>query len=147
MAFRRAVQNTPQIANCYQNGKSALGINSVKVREANPRSLSGSVELDACLLRQFPTANRWDYVVGYNNVAYFMEVHHASTSEVDTMINKLNWLKNWLRTDGTYLDAIKASNPYHWVFTNKNTISKGSTYERRLVRAGLGMPKRELVLP
>lgn len=146
MVFKKAVKSIPQIANCYCDGKSALGANSNKVREADARKLQGSVDLDKCVLDAYPNDNRWDYVLGYHGHAYFVEVHPASTSDVETMINKFNWLKNWLRSQGTPLNAMKSADPFHWVFTNRNTIAKNSTYERRLIKAGLGKPKRELVL-
>ncbi len=91
-------------------------------------------------------ANRWDYIVGYRNQSYFVEVHPASTSEVGNIINKLNWLKQWLSINASHLNDIKAANPFHWVSTGRIGILPNSTYSRRLAIAGLGIPKSLLNL-
>lgn len=94
--FKEAVEATPEIKNCYQPGLQALGSYSTKIELLNNRECNGSVEIDECVRPNYPTANRWDYVVSYKSAAYFIEVHSAETSEVSVVLTKLQWLKDWL---------------------------------------------------
>jgi len=146
MSYRDAVENTPSIANCFQLGLRALGGNSMYVSVANTREINGSVDLDTCLRDSYPDANRWDYTFGYGGRSYYLEVHPASTNEVDTVIRKLTWLKGWLNAEGVRLQALNAPQPYNWVASGKVTIPPGSTYHRRLNAAGLTIPKTRLTI-
>lgn len=146
MSFKKKVDSIDDIKAGFKPGKQALGSNSGKIKESSSTSLNGSVDLDASLKTKFPNASRWDYTIGYKQKSYFIEVHPATEGEIITMINKLEWLKGWLRTTGKPLLDICADDPFHWVFTNRNAISKRSSSARKLTKAGLSLPKRELVL-
>jgi len=91
--FKRAVLNTSDIANCYQPGLQALRAYNTKILIKNKSLCAGSVDIDECVKSKYPNSNRWDYCVGYGNQVYFIEVHSANTSEVGTMLAKLQWLK------------------------------------------------------
>ena len=65
MSFVDAVQRMPEIAECLKTGLQALGSNSSKVEVTSTRSLKGSVDIDTCLKRLYPSDPRWDYVFGY----------------------------------------------------------------------------------
>lgn len=144
--FKEAVEATPDIATCYQPGLSALKSNSSKVKVGNTRNLNGSVDIDACTSAQYPQANRWDYAIGYNSEAYFVEAHPASPGEVDVVIKKLNWLKNWLNTKAPELNKIKAkANPFVWVQSGKFDIPKTTPQYRKAVSNGI-LPIGELKL-
>ncbi len=140
--YKNAVENIPSVAKCYKVGLRALGANSRYVTIANTSDLNGSVFLDTCLKGE----NIWDYSFGYNDESYYMEVHPAYTNEVDTVIAKFKWLKNWLSKDGASLNAINVPTPFHWIASGKVSISPRSAYANRLARAGLAMPKSRLVL-
>ena len=75
MNFADAVRSTPEIAECLKTGLQALGSNSEKIRETSTRSLEGSVDIDTCLRRIYPNAPRWDYIFGYKDRIYYVEVH------------------------------------------------------------------------
>jgi hypothetical protein len=64
----------------------------------NTRLLEGSVDIDACTLKNHPNEARWDYAIGYESKAYFVEIHPADTSNVNEVIKKAEWLKQWLAT-------------------------------------------------
>lgn len=147
MSFRETVQGIDQINDCPQAGLQALGSNSKAVVPANARQCQGSVDLDGCLQTQYPNAPRWDYLIGYAGRAYFVEVHPATTRNVDEVINKLRWLKNWLETTGAALKPIRGEQPYRWVASGKVAILAGSPQARRLAEAGLSLPKRQVHLP
>jgi hypothetical protein len=137
MPFSRAVASTPHIRECFQNGLTALGGDSSKIRVLQTRACNGSVNLDACLATRYPSDNRWDYCFDYHGEVYFVEVHPAQTSEVNTVINKLEWLKNWLQNHAPEIDRMKAGNPFYWVQTGGFNILKTSPQYRRAREAGL----------
>lgn len=144
--FQDAVKNTPEIANCYQVGLRGLSPYSQKVQLGDTSKCSGSVDIDACTAAKYPQSNRWDYVLGYNDKAYFVEVHTANTGEVSTVLRKLQWLKDWLNAQAPALNKIKADkNPFVWVQTNGFHILKNSKQYREAAQAGL-KPIAKLVL-
>jgi len=146
MSYHLAVRNTPSISKAYEAGIQALSADRHYVKVTETHDLNGSVNIDACLRAAQPNASRWDYTFGYRDQSYYVEIHPAGTGEVDTVINKFTWLINWLRTDGARLNAINAANPFHWVASGKVSIPLGSTYHRRIMKAGLTMPKTMLIL-
>lgn len=147
MSFKNAIQSIEQISQCYRTGLQALGSSSSKVKPTVPRSCKGSVDMDACLVATDPNASRWDYIVGYNSKVFYIEIHPASSSEVDAVINKLNWLKTWIEQAGTPIREISnQSGSYHWIASGKVTILKNSVYARRLAQVGLDIPKTYLTL-
>ncbi len=94
MLFSEAVAATPHIAKCLKNGLTAFGSDSAKIHLLQTRACDGSVNLDDCLSGRYPDESRWDYCFAYYGEVYFVEVHPAQTSEVKTVIKKLQWLKN-----------------------------------------------------
>ncbi len=141
-SYKNAIGNIPSVKPCYQPGIRALGNNSKHIKASSTSLLNGSVFLDNCLKGK----SIWDYTFGYNGQAYYVEVHPAGTNEVDTVINKFTWLKNWLKADGAPLNAINAKDPFHWIASGKVAIAPGSTYAKRLTNAGLSIPKSILSL-
>jgi len=135
--FKTAVEATPEIKDCYQIGLRAFGSYSAKVTLSNSSLATGSVDIDECVKSKYPQLNRWDYCFGYNNKAYFVEVHSANTSEVSTMLLKLQWLKDWLISSAPALNAIKADQPYYWVMSGRYDILPNSPQARRIAQKGL----------
>ncbi len=131
-AFQKAVENTPEIANCFQVGLRAMGSNSQLVSVKNTSLLCGSVELDACVEPLYPQDNRWDFLICYDGKIYFIEVHSAYTGEVSTVIKKLKWLKLWLNEKAPEIVKLKASEPFYWVQSGKFAIPKNSRQFRQL---------------
>lgn len=119
MSFKKSIKKTPSISGCYEEGLRAMGSYSTKVQATNNSLLCGSVDLDACIKKANPHSSRWDYIVGYNEKAYFVEVHPASSSEVSTVLLKVNWLRNWLKHEGAAISAIHHDGKnFHWIPTN-----------------------------
>ncbi len=147
MAFQQDVQNTPDIETGYKPGLQALGGNSSKINISDKRHIHGSVDIDSCIKLKYPrdNSNRWDYVFDYKKELFFVEVHPAITCEVKVVLNKLEWLKNWLRTQAPLLDRRKAQEPYHWLQSGRFDIPKGSREFRLISENGL-KPKPRLVL-
>jgi hypothetical protein len=145
MNFRTAVEATPDVSECFQTGLKALGPHSIKISLDNNSSCNGSVDIDTCLTAKYPNANRWDYCFGYNNEVYFVEVHSANTSQVSTMLNELQWLKDWLNSEAVELNKIKARTPYYWIMSGKYAILPNSPQARQIANKGL-KPISKLIL-
>ena len=136
MSFADAVRNTPEIAACLKPGLQALGSNSHKVKVNATRELSGSIDIDTCLARAYPNAPRWDYVFGYKDLVYYVEVHPAdSTGEVKNVIAKFEWLKQWRKRSSPDLEDLEHRSTYHWVSSGgTEPMLKGGRYRRLLDR-------------
>ena len=144
--FKKAVENTPDIANCYQSGLQALGKYSKKIELEDTTLCSGSVEIDECTKAKYPNDPRWDYALCYNSEVFFVEVHTANTREVNAVLNKLQWLKDWLNNEAPEINQLKAKNqPYVWLQSNDFHIPKTSPQYRLVVQKGI-KPMAKLVL-
>jgi hypothetical protein len=143
--FRRAIEATPEITNCYQSGLRALGEYSQKVLPNDTSKCDGSVDIDACTASIYPNENRWDYVLSYKSKAYFIEVHSAESSEVSVVLRKLKWLKIWLNEKAPEIRKLKAEQPYYWIQSGRFNILKGSRQAKSIAQAGLRpIPKLNL---
>ena len=67
ISFKKAVENTPDVAKCYQSGLQALGSYSKKIELKDTSLCSGSIDIDACTTTHYPEDNRWDYALCYNS--------------------------------------------------------------------------------
>lgn len=73
-----------------------------------------------------------------------LEVHSAATTDVDTMVKKLEWLKNGLGTKAPELRRLTAENGYLWIASGGVHIRKGSPQDKRLRKEGLAFPREHL---
>ena len=145
MSFVDAVQRMPEIAECLKTGLQALGSNSSKVEVTSTRSLKGSVDIDTCLKRLYPSDPRWDYVFGYKDRVYYVEVHQGKTSEVEDVVKKFNWLKWWRARSAADLEDLKDRSTYHWISTKgTDTIREKSRHRRMLDQNGIYGPSSGL---
>jgi hypothetical protein len=148
--FKKAIEETPEVQHCYCEGKSAFPKKDANKVELNdPRKCGGSLFIDQCLFDQglYPNDNRWDYAIDYNGEVFFFEVHTASSSEVSTVLKKLEWLKDWLINKAPEINALKAKSktPFYWVQSNGYHILPNSSYERAVLQKGM-KPISKLVL-
>ena len=140
--FKSIVQAIPAIAGAYREGLQALESQDAgKVKPQNPRKLSGSVYLDKCLKTTNPHDARWDYVIGYREKAYFVEVHPANTSNVDEVVKKKKWLEVWLKTNALDLKAMMAGTGYYWIASGKVAILPNSPQARKIAKNKLVLCK------
>jgi hypothetical protein len=103
VSFTEAVRSTFELIGCLKSGLQALGSNRRKIRVNSTRDLTGSVDIDACLTRRYPNAPRWDYAFGYNDRVYYVEIHQGRTGEMENVIAKLEWLRQWRKRSATVL--------------------------------------------
>ncbi len=144
-AFEKAVRSVPLLQQGYYRGLRALGKYSSKVHTGDCQVL-GSLYLEKAI----PDA-RWDYGIGlgleHRVFVIWVEVHRADTGEVDKVIEKLKWLKAWLRNEAPELYQMTPENAFYWVSANGVDITSNSAQARRLFSAGLTMPTHVLKVP
>ncbi len=139
--FKEAVEATPDIKDGFCNGLQALGKNNSKrVKASDTRLLNGSVDIDACTKELYPNDARWDYVVGFDSHAYFLEIHPASTGEVESMIKKKQWLDSWLNEKAPTLKKL-AVNVFYWIPSGRCKIQKTSKQYRMLAESNIQIVK------
>ena len=143
---------------CRQAG---AGEKAQEVRDLqDPQRLTGSINLDSALARQPDYANavRWDYGLGYRPAAerreqaVWIEVHSATTKEVDRVLRKLQWLQDWLNAGAGCLkrmtDRADADIRFVWIASGDRVdIPKNSPQARRLSQSALQGPWKKLRLP
>lgn len=126
-------------------GLQALGSESSKVQVSPGDQATHSLNLDAAIRQQYPNSPRWDFGIGISRgmrhrVAW-VEIHPATSGEVQAVINKLNWLRDWISQDPACTGTVS----YHWVATNAG-VHIDTARQRRLAAAGLTMPRRNVTV-
>lgn len=145
-SFKNAVGNCVEIKDALQPGLSALRTNSKLIKPRNPKLLDGSVDIDNAVISIYPDESRWDYVVGYSNEAFFIEVHPADTTNVNEMLNKVKWLKQWLDKVAPDLKRLHKGGVFYWIPSGRVNILKGSNQYRKIAANNL-LIKNPLPLP
>ena len=137
--FKQAVAATIDIKSGYQAGLKALGQDSNKIKLGKTSACGGSVDIDASVKALYPKSNRWDYCFAYKGEVFFVEVHSAITSEVSTVIKKLQWLKDWLTEKAPQLKIKQATTrtPFYWIQSSNFNIPITSRQYRTVVQAGI----------
>lgn len=123
------------------------------------RRLTGSLDMDAALRDRFPQDPRWDYGVGLmltdnkTEVAIWIEVHPATTGEVDCFLKKLNWLKTYLKQYAALSKLTERAErhnvqPFYWIATDSGVhIPAHMPQAKQLAGQGISLPTRTLKLP
>jgi hypothetical protein len=119
------------------------------VRTRQPRSLTGSIHLDRALRDSEPEAARWDYGVGVKrrtdrDFMVWIEVHPASSSHVAPVLQKLDWLKEWLKGKGRPFGRMGAR--FVWIATGSVAFPKDSPKGRLIAQQGLVFRARNIDL-
>ncbi|MCS6996859.1 MAG: hypothetical protein NZ533_07905 [Casimicrobiaceae bacterium] len=130
-----------------RRGLQALGANSHRILLVRGARAMHSVDLDSACKEAHPNEPRWDYGVEwrrhhYDEVAW-IEVHPATSGEVEAFLLKLKWLKARLRDAAGPCDAIPST--FHWVATDAG-VHIDSARLRKLNAAGIRKPRRRLEL-
>lgn len=129
--FQKAVLATPDVSAGYSKGLQAMKSNSSTVKFSDTRKLQGSVDIDDSTKNLYPHDARWDYAIGYNDKAYFVEVHPANTGNVAEMLHKSIWLEEWLKKKAVELAEIREDNLY-WIPSGRVAILKSSPQYRKM---------------
>ena len=143
MNFREAIQRIPELARCREDGLQALERRDRnKINVNSSRDLKGSVYIDTCLRNLYPNEPRWDYVFGYKDRVYYVEVHPAdNTRKVREVTAKLRWLKQWRGGSAQSLEDLEGQSTYHWISTGRTASSvKRGRYLQILAQNGIRGP-------
>ncbi len=142
-AFQVAIENTEEVKNGFCVGKQSIkSIDRSKVVTANKIELQGSRDIDNQVKAIYPDEPRWDYALSYGDNIYFFEVHPAETSEVDKVIDKVKWLKCWLKKQAPEIDKLsKAEHPYIWVQSGRYAILPTAKEKMKLSISGITTTK------
>lgn len=140
-SFEEAVRGTQSIAHAFRNGLQAIRSKERKkmiCRDA--RALAGSVNGDDALKETRPNDARWDYGIGIRKAndkdrVAWVEVHPASSSHVQDVIDKLDWLRCWLKSDALLLEKLPPT--FVWVASGKVALTPNSPQRRRLSQVGI----------
>lgn len=138
-AFQLAIENTEEVKNGFCFGKQAIkSIDRSKVVVADQNKLQGSLDIDSQVKALYPNEPRWDYAISYDDTIYFFEVHPAETSEIYKVINKVKWLKCWLKTQAPDINNLpKAEQPYTWVQSGRYAILPTAKEKKKLSVFGI----------
>ena len=135
MTAEEAVNATPHLNGKWESGLQALRPeDKPHIKAADTRAITGSVDVDAALMRVVPNANRWDFAIGYQHVdrdsecLYWVELHTASDSQVDVVLRKLRWLMRWLAGAGKALD--KFERDFVWVSSGRTDYTLNGPQRR-----------------
>jgi hypothetical protein len=112
--------------------------------------LRGSFYVDKALQQLEPNAYRWDFAIGHEHdrnqeCIYWVEIHTASDSEVNVVLNKLRWLKAWLITDGQALN--KFEREFIWVSSGATHFTLNSPQQKQFAVLGLQHKGKILRIP
>jgi hypothetical protein len=148
MRFQGAVANSDDVRDYYRVGLQALAEGDRnRLSCQDTRKISGSLHLDAAVAQLYSNAARWDYGVGIKKTistdrAIWVEVHPADAHQVEKMIEKGTWLKNWLKNRAPDLMAMtQGDSPYIWVASGRVSFQRNSPQAKRLVLAGITFPR------
>lgn len=159
MTFEEAVIAAPHPVNrAYRPGKQALeNRHRNRVTCAEPRRLTGSVDLDTALkqVARHAQAPRWDYGLGYRPASgaervVWVEVHSATTKEVSAVLRKLQWLRDWLNGDAEQLSKLTnlscSDVRFVWIASAGVKIPRNSPQARQLSLSAIGKVREQLQL-
>ena len=155
MKFRQAVNETPDLNGAWQAGLQALkeiDRNRIDTGCAATR-LKGSVDVESQSEARNIRAkeDKWDYAVGFDpsdcegEVVYWIEVHPANDGEVNLMLEKLQFLRRWLRDHGQYLDSLPRA--FIWISSGRTSFTLTAPQQKRFALLGLQHTGRFFKIP
>ena len=126
----------PKLRDFYKKGLGAFeSIDKPHIDVPDTRLIFGSVALDKAALQDMPDDNRWDYALDYNGQVFFIEVHPAKASEIDTVINKVIGLSQWLSNIGSDLLSLPPIDRiFYWVSSGKTKMVPSGNQIKKLVK-------------
>lgn len=138
-AFRAAIAATPDVADKWQTGKQAMGPDSPRVVLADNRKCDGSLDIDSALLAAQPNAARWDYALMYADRVVYIEVHPAASgTNINEVLAKVRWLRQWLANQARALHALpRHPSPFVWIASGSTDLRPSGAQRLALAEAGI----------
>jgi hypothetical protein len=158
VSFQQAIKSSPAPVRdvCLAGKQGMKGGHRGLVYCADTKRFLGSFDLDRAYAGAQPNANHWDYGLGFkeknkDEVMVWLEVHPATTSEVNIFLRKYDWLKNWLRTEAKDLAVLTKRKDgqkcFFWLATDSGVnIRQGSQHAKRLQAVGFDLPRQKIIL-
>lgn len=144
--FKRAVSQTQELADAYCPGLQALKDNAAYILPDQPQLLDGSVDIDKSVQKLYPEEPRWDYVIGYQQRAYFVEIHPAGSDSIADITKKAQWLRQWLQAKAPLLRDMSASNELYWIPSGRCAIAPKSKQAKLLAQLKIKIVARPMRL-
>ncbi len=150
MRFKAAVQAIPLLKPAYRSGLQALlPADRERITCKNTRALRGSIYLDKAVEEDYPNDPRWDYGIGIDATkgsdrVVWVEVHPASSSHVQEVIDKWKWLLAFLEKHTWPFSS--SQQEFMWIASGTVSIPKNSPQRRKLALAGIKFVGRVLRL-
>lgn len=152
MKFKTAVAETSEIEVAYVDGLRALRqVDRRHVTAQNTKRLAGSVDVDSTLKSKYPRESRWDYAIAHrpknlvDEMVYWVEIHPASDGEINVVLSKLQWLKDWLKAKAPKLNSIRKE--FIWISSGKTSFTLASPQQKRFASLGLQHKGRVFNIP
>ncbi|MDE5877324.1 MAG: hypothetical protein K2H47_07510 [Muribaculaceae bacterium] len=127
-----------QLKPYFGSGLGAVkGSDRKYIKVPDTKLLGGSVALDEATKKTCPHDNRWDYAIEYDENTFFIEVHPASSSEIECVIQKVKFVIKWLKDNAPeFLTLAQKTRirEFYWVSSGKTDlrIVPGSQQGRKL---------------
>jgi hypothetical protein len=103
-----------------------------------------SVDLDTHGPASAHGEKRWDYLlVNHDGKGHGVEVHPATTREVDDMIAKKRWAEGLLAKEAKKVTVVK----WHWVASGRVDIRKHDRSRKMLIDAHIEFPHEHVDVP
>lgn len=138
-AFQVAIENTEEVKNGFCVGKHAIkSIDRSKVVAA--KKINCKVALILIVkLKHYILMNLVGTMLYRMMTRFiFFEVHPAETSKVNKVVNKVKWLKCWLKTHAPEINKLpKAEHPYTWVQSGRYAILPTAREKMKLSISGI----------
>jgi hypothetical protein len=142
LTFKNAVERSSDLQDGWRSGLHAIReVDRGRLDAEDTRRIKGSVDIEACLSERRSGKRQWDYAVGFRptnlsqEVVYWIEVHPATPGEVNVVLEKLEHLLDWLRSDGSKLNAMKRA--FIWISSGSTSFSQKSPQAHKLSQAKL----------
>lgn len=151
MTFKDALKRTPHLEDAWKAGLGAMrSQDRPHINPETTRNLSGSAYVDEALkqVAEHANAHRWDFAIAYKHTnpkkewIYWVEIHTASDSEVNVVLEKLKWLKAWLAGEGSALNHFDRE--FIWVSSGATSFTLNSPQQKRFAALGLQHRGRRL---
>jgi len=142
LSFKKAVSETRHLASAWMSGLGALRAQDrLHLNPEDTRLLKGSADIDSALQPHEPNAHRWDFAIGYRHTdrqedcVYWVEIHTANDKEVKVVLDKLRWLRTWLKGDGLLLSRFERD--FVWVSSGATSFTLSSPQLKQFAQLGL----------
>lgn len=124
----------PKLRDFYKKGLGAFeSIDKSHIDVPDTRLIMGSIALDKAAFTDMPADNRWDYALDYNSQVFFIEIHPAKASEINTVINKVAGLCKWLSNIGSDLLSLPPTyRVFYWVSSGNTKMTPGGNQAKKL---------------